>query len=116
MRTRTRWSSWRARWSRHCWAWCPVRRSLLIAGSVLAGVTRGIFTLVQATAITDRWGAVHYGQLNGLLTAPVMLTAAIAPWAGSAMAGWLGGYPAVFVVLGTIGLLAAALSTASVPR
>ncbi|MCR3748965.1 MFS transporter [Lentzea californiensis] len=89
---------------------------LLIAGSVLAGVTRGIFTLVQATAITDRWGAVHYGQLNGLLTAPVMLTAAIAPWAGSAMAAWLGGYPAVFVVLGVIGVLAAALSTAGVPR
>ncbi|MFS8099349.1 MFS transporter [Lentzea alba] len=89
---------------------------LLIAGSVLAGVTRGIFTLVQATAITDRWGAVHYGQLNGLLIAPVMLTAAIAPWAGSAMAAWLGGYPAVFVVLGAIGVLAAALSIASVPR
>ncbi|MGW6936837.1 MFS transporter [Lentzea sp. NPDC054927] len=89
---------------------------LLIAGSVLAGVTRGIFTLVQATAITDRWGAVHYGQLNGLLTAPVMLTAAIAPWAGSAIAAWLGGYPAVFVVLGVIGVLAAVLSTASVPR
>jgi MFS family permease len=89
---------------------------LLIAGSVLAGVTRGIFTLVQATAITDRWGAVHYGQLNGLLTAPVMLTAAIAPWAGSVLAAWLDGYPAVFVVLGAIGVLAAALSTASVPR
>jgi MFS family permease len=89
---------------------------LLIAGSVLAGVTRGIFTLVQATAITDRWGPVHYGRLNGLLTAPVMLTAAIAPWAGSALAAWLGGYPAVFVVLGVIGVLAAALSTASVPR
>ncbi|GGM92760.1 MFS transporter [Lentzea pudingi] len=89
---------------------------LLITGSVLAGVTRGIFTLVQATAITDRWGAVHYGQLNGLLTAPVMLTAAIAPWAGSALAAVLGGYPAVFVVLGVIGVLAAVLSTASVPR
>ncbi|GAB2831440.1 MFS transporter [Lentzea nigeriaca] len=89
---------------------------LLIAGSVLAGVTRGIFTLVQATAITDRWGSVHYGQLNGLLTAPVMLTAAVAPWAGSALAAVLGGYPAVFVVLGLIGVLAAALSTASVPR
>lgn len=89
---------------------------LLVAGSVLAGVTRGIFTLVQATAITDRWGSVHYGQLNGLLTAPVMLTAAVAPWAGSALAAWLGGYPAVFVVLGAIGVLAAALSTASVPR
>lgn len=89
---------------------------LLIAGSVLAGVTRGIFTLVQATAVTDRWGAVHYGRLSGLLTVPVMLTAAIAPWAGSALAGWLGGYPAVFVVLGIIGVVAAGLSTASVPR
>ncbi len=89
---------------------------LLIAGSILAGVTRGIFTLVQATAITDRWGAVHYGQLNGLLTAPVMLTAAISPWAGSALAAWLGGFPAVFVVLGAVGVLAAVLSTASVPR
>ncbi|MGZ3145245.1 MFS transporter [Lentzea chajnantorensis] len=89
---------------------------LLVAGSVLAGVTRGIFTLVQATAITDRWGAVHYGRLNGLLTAPVMLTSAVAPWAGSALAAWLGGYAAVFVVLGVVGVLAAALSTASVPR
>ncbi|WP_053731504.1 MFS transporter [Nocardia sp. NRRL S-836] len=89
---------------------------LLVAGSVLAGVTRGIFTLVQATAITDRWGSVHYGQLNGMLTAPVMLTGAVAPWAGSALAAWLGGYPAVFVVLGAVGVLAAALSTASVPR
>ncbi|NKE57081.1 MFS transporter [Lentzea sp. PSKA42] len=89
---------------------------LLIAGAVLAGVARGIFTLVQATAITDRWGAVHYGQLSGLLAVPVTLTAAIAPWAGSAMASWLGGYPAVFVVLGAIGVLAAALSTAGVPR
>ncbi|WP_439659391.1 MFS transporter [Lentzea sp. HUAS TT2] len=89
---------------------------LLIAGSVLAGVARGIFTLVQATAVTERWGAVHYGQLSGLLAVPVMLTAAIAPWAGSAMAGWLGGYPAVFVVLGVVGAVAAGLSTASVPR
>jgi MFS family permease len=86
---------------------------LLIAGAVLAGVTRGILTLVQATAITDRWGAVHYGRLSGLLMGPVMLTAAVAPWAGSALASWLGGYPAVFVALGVIGALAAALSTAS---
>ncbi|WP_346131079.1 MFS transporter [Lentzea roselyniae] len=89
---------------------------LLIAGAVLAGVARGIFTLVQATAITDRWGAVHYGRLSGLLAVPVTLTAAIAPWAGSAMASWFGGYPAVFIVLGAIGVLAAGLSAASVPR
>ncbi|SDP90325.1 hypothetical protein [Lentzea jiangxiensis] len=47
--------------------------------AVLAGVARGIFTLVQATAITDRRGAVHCGQLSGLLAVPVMFTAAIAP-------------------------------------
>ncbi|PWK89529.1 putative MFS family arabinose efflux permease [Lentzea atacamensis] len=89
---------------------------LLIAGAVFAGVARGIFTLVQATAITDRWGAVHYGRLSGLLAVPVTLTAAIAPWAGSVMAAWLGGYSAVFVVLGMIAVLAAGLSAASVPR
>ena len=41
--------------------------ALLIA-AVLAGSARGIFTLLQATAVTDRWGATHYGRLNGLLS------------------------------------------------
>jgi MFS family permease len=83
----------------------------LVIAAVLAGAARGIYTLLQATAVTDRWGATHYGRLNGLLSAPSTLAAALAPWAGAALAGPVGGYPAVFVVLGLLGVLAAALAT-----
>jgi MFS family permease len=87
----------------------------LVIAAVLAGAARGSYTLLQATAVTDRWGATHYGQLNGLLSAPATLAAALAPWAGAALAGPLGGYPAVFLVLGLLGVLAAALATLASP-
>ena len=87
----------------------------LVIAAVLAGAARGVYTLLQATAVTDRWGATHYGQLNGLLSAPSTLAAALAPWAGAALAGPVGGYPAVFVVLGMLGVLAAALATLASP-
>ena len=90
--------------------------TVVIILGVLVGVTRGVFTLVQATAVTDRWGSAHYGRLSGLLSAPLMITAAFAPWAGSALAGALGGYPGVFGVLAGVGVLAAGLPLASVPR
>jgi MFS family permease len=87
----------------------------LVIAAVLAGAARGIYTLLQATAVTDRWGATHYGRLNGLLSAPSTLAAALAPWAGAALAGPLGGYPSVFVALGMVGVLAAALATLASP-
>ena len=89
--------------------------ALLIAAAMLAGAARGVFTLLQATAITDRWGAVHYGRLNGLLSAPALLATALAPWAGAALAQVLGGYPAVFAVLAGLAALAAVLATGSTP-
>ncbi|MDV7347842.1 MFS transporter [Rhodococcus oxybenzonivorans] len=55
----------------------------LIAVAVGAGLVRGIFTLIQATAITDRWGATHYGRLGGLMSAPIVIIMALAPWAGT---------------------------------
>ena len=76
---------------------------LLIAAAMLAGAARGVFTLLQATAISDRWGAAHYGRLNGLLSAPALLATALAPWAGAALAQTLGGYPAVFGLLAGLG-------------
>lgn len=88
---------------------------VLVIASMLAGATRGIVTLLQATAVTDRWGAAHYGRLNGLLSAPSTFAAALAPWAGAALAGPLGGYPAVFCLLGALALVAAALATVAVP-
>ena len=66
---------------------------VLVIAAVLAGGARGIFTLLQATAVTDRWGAGHDGQLNGLLSARCIFAAALAPRAGAALAGplWLPG-------------------------
>ncbi|MBB5998193.1 MFS family permease [Streptomonospora salina] len=83
----------------------PVALVMVIA--LLAGMARGIFTLLQATAVSDRWGIERYATLNGVLHTPLMLAVALAPWAGSAMAGPLGGYPALFAVLAVVGAIAA---------
>jgi hypothetical protein len=66
--------------------------------------------LLQATAVSDRWGAAHYGRLSGLLSAPAMTATAISPWAGAALAGPLGGYPELFVLLAAVGGAAALLA------
>jgi MFS family permease len=94
----------------------PGPPALLIATAMLVGAARGLFTLLQATAISDRWGSAHYGRLNGLLTAPAMVATALAPWAGAALAEALGGYPAVFVLLAAVAALAATLIAGTVPR
>jgi MFS family permease len=93
----------------------PGPPGLLIAAGMFAGAARGVFTLLQATAISDRWGAAHYGRLNGLLSAPAMIATALAPWAGAALAGTLGGYPAVFCLLAAVAALAAVLAAGSIP-
>jgi cyanate permease len=91
----------------------PGPASLLIAAAMLVGVTRGIFTLLQATAITDRWGPAHYGRLSGLLGAPMLTVTALAPWACTALAESLGGYPVVFGILAGLTAVGALLATAS---
>jgi hypothetical protein len=83
---------------------------------MLAGAARGIFTLLQATAVTDRWGSVYYGRLSGLVSAPSTFATALAPWAGAALAVPLGGYPGVFVLLAAVALAAAVAAVGSVPR
>ncbi|NUT91549.1 MAG: MFS transporter [Saccharothrix sp.] len=93
----------------------PGPAALLITAAVLAGTARGVFTLLHATAITDRWGTRHYGRLSGLLQAPLAVTAAVSPWIATAVAAHLGGYPAVFVLLAAAGAVAALLATRSVP-
>ncbi|MFD4108421.1 MFS transporter [Streptomyces sp. NPDC058650] len=77
----------------------PGPYGLVTALSVAAGVVRGNLTLLQATAITDRWGATHYGTLSGLLSAPAMTASALAPFAAALLAPTLGGYPSLFAVL-----------------
>lgn len=85
----------------------------LIAVSVGAGLVRGIFTLVKATAVTDRWGATHYGRLNGLLWAPVVIVMALAPWAGTALSAATGSYANAYLVLTAIAVLAVITGSAA---
>ncbi|WIX75605.1 MFS transporter [Amycolatopsis carbonis] len=87
----------------------------LIAAAVIAGMARGVFTLLQATAITDRWGAAHYGRLNGLLSAPMTITMALAPFAGAGLASLFGGYTPAFLVLAAVNVAAAVLAFAANP-
>ncbi|MEU7316494.1 MFS transporter [Streptomyces sp. NPDC007083] len=85
----------------------PGPYSLLAALSSTAGIARGNLTLLQATAVTDRWGTTHYGRLSGLLAAPTTAATALAPFAGAALAAPLGGYPHLFAFLALLTLLAA---------
>ncbi|KQY06533.1 MFS transporter [Mycobacterium sp. Root135] len=88
----------------------------LVAVAIGAGVMRGIMTLLQATAVTERWGATHYGHLSAYLNAPVMIATAVGPFVGAALASLLGGYAAMFVVLGAVAAVGALLAAASRPR
>ncbi|MCX4657510.1 MFS transporter [Streptomyces microflavus] len=88
----------------------PGPYALIIAMSITAGMVRGNLTLLQATAITDRWGTTHYGRLSGLLTAPAHTATALAPFAGAALAMPLGGYEPLFLLLTAISLTAALIA------
>ncbi|MEU0139420.1 MFS transporter [Streptomyces albidoflavus] len=88
----------------------PGPYALLIAVSVVAGMVRGNLTLLQATAVTDRWGTAHYGRLSGLLAAPAHTAAALAPFAGAVLAVPLGGYGPLFFFLTAVSMAAALIA------
>lgn len=94
----------------------PGPYGLLIALSITAGMVRGNLTLLQATAITDRWGTTHYGRLSGLLAAPTTTACALAPFAGAALATPLGGYPHLFGALAAVSSLASAAALRAAPH
>jgi MFS family permease len=73
----------------------------------LSGTVRGVFTLIQATAVVDRWGVGDIGHRNGILTGAITVVSAFAPWVGAVLAAVLGSYDATFALLA--GLAAASL-------
>ncbi|MBD3934422.1 MFS transporter [Streptomyces chumphonensis] len=81
---------------------------LLLTVAVIAGMIRGNLTLLQATAVTDRWGTGDYGRLSGLLAAPTTTAAALAPFVGTVLVAPLGGYAPMFALLAGCSFLAAA--------
>ena len=94
----------------------PYSVGLLITLGMLLGLARGIYTLVQATAVTDRWGPAGYGRLNGILTAPALAASAVAPFAGASLAQLLGSYTNAFLVLAGLAGVAAVLMFGATPR
>jgi len=83
---------------------------VVLALALVAGMVRGNLTLLQATAVVDRWGPADYGRLSGVLGAPVTVAAAAAPWGGATLAGWAGGYETLFVGLAAVSVTAAVLA------
>lgn len=83
---------------------------ILAVVSFLSGMARGVLTLLEAVAVSDRWGTTDYGRLNGLLTAPVMVASAVAPFAGSVLAVALGSYALAFAVMAATAFAAAILA------
>ena len=80
----------------------------LVGAAILAGAVRGAFTLLQATAVSDRWGTRHFGALNGTFTVPLTASIALAPAAGAWASDLLGGQTAAvagFAVLAAVGVL-----------
>jgi MFS family permease len=80
----------------------------LVAAAIALGAVRGACTLLQATAVADRWGTARYGTLSGYFAAPITAATALAPWAGTALAEALGSYAAAFALLAA-GVVAAAV-------
>ncbi|MGY5884204.1 MFS transporter [Modestobacter lacusdianchii] len=91
----------------------PGPAAVLVALAVVTGAVRGTATLLQATVVADRWGSARYGALSGVFAAPITAAAAVAPWAGTAIAQALGSYPAMFAVLAVLVAAAAGLATIS---
>ncbi|HEU5110578.1 MAG TPA: hypothetical protein VFT95_18715, partial [Micromonosporaceae bacterium] len=78
----------------------------LVALSFLAGMVRGVFTLLHATAVTDRWGTGNYARLNAALSLPLLVTAAFAPWLATAVAALLGSHAATMAAFAVLAALA----------
>ncbi|MGC5078387.1 MFS transporter [Agrococcus sp. DT81.2] len=76
---------------------------LLLLIGVAAGAVRGAQTLVQGSAVADRWGTRNYGAINGAFAAPITAVTAIGPALGPVLASATGSYAAM-------GLVAAALA------
>jgi MFS family permease len=83
---------------------------LLIVVGVAAGAVRGAQTLVQGSAVADRWGIRNYGSINGVFAAPITAISAIGPALGPVIAVAVGGYSTM--ALAMVGFAVAAAVTA----
>lgn len=86
---------------------------LLILVAVGAGAVRGAQTLVQGSAVAERWGSRSYGAINGVFAAPITIVAALGPALGPVAATAAGGYTAMSLLAAAVALCAAGLALLS---
>jgi MFS family permease len=92
----------------------PARLDIMLVVTVLAGFARGCVTLLLATAVPDRWGPYAIGRRNGLLSAPVMLAAAVAPFLVAVVQHATSGETA-FYLMAAVVMLAALVVPRTIP-
>lgn len=83
---------------------------LLISIGIAAGAVRGAQTLVQGSAVAERWGTRNYGAINGVFAAPVTLVGALGPSIGPLLAVTTGSYSAMAMIAAALAALSLALS------
>ncbi|MGL3151703.1 MFS transporter [Microbacterium sp. A82] len=83
---------------------------LLICIGIAAGAVRGAQTLVQGSAVADRWGIHSYGAINGVFAAPITLVGAIGPALGPLLATATGSYSVMALIAVVLAALSLALS------
>jgi MFS family permease len=84
----------------------------LVLLAVAAGAARGLFTLVEATLVSDYWGPERYATISGVFNAPILAASAAAPWLGVLVADATGSSTALFLILVATALVAALLAAA----
>lgn len=82
----------------------------IVVTAITAGAVRGALTLVQASAVADRWGAGAYGRLNGVLAAPVSALTALSPGAAAVIATAEGSYQAMAYTMAAVCLVGGVLA------
>ncbi len=97
-------------------ALAPPSTVIVIVIRLALGLARGAYTLVQATAVTDRWGPVAYGRLNGVLTAPALAASAAAPFVGAVLADVTGSYATAFLALSGVAARGSVLMATTTTR
>jgi MFS family permease len=86
----------------------PGPEAALVLVSVVTGAVRGAYTLLQATAVSDRWGTRYFGSLNGAFTVPITASIALAPAVGALATDLLGSHTGAtlwFAGLAALGLV-----------
>lgn len=86
---------------------------LLILVGIAAGAVRGAQTLVQGSAVADRWGTRDYGAINGAFAAPITAVTAVGPALGPVLATATGSYAAMGLVAAALALVGLALARLS---